>query len=174
MNTCQWCVAVNTCHLCIPRNMHPLYDWYCESGQTSDNVILMCLPCSANTNLKEIFTTAGEGTWMLRTERGRILLANWHNNTPSFRDSGKLSGKVTFNLFSIVYWKVNKSKSLDVCGFKYSWFRIQEAHGPGFLNRLNKHAVCVLKESIKVQNSLFWGDLTVQPPPSYGPLVGVE
>lgn len=50
-----------------------------------------------------MFTTAGEGTWMLSTERGRMLLANWHSNTPSRRDSGKLSGNVTFNLFSIVY-----------------------------------------------------------------------
>ena len=47
-------------------------------------------------------TTAGEGTCILVTDLGLMLLASWHSNTPSFNVSGKLSGKVTFNLLSIV------------------------------------------------------------------------
>lgn len=45
-------------------------------------------------------TTAGEGTWMLATERGRMWLARWHNTTPSIKAAPTSSGNKTFNLDS--------------------------------------------------------------------------
>lgn len=45
-------------------------------------------------------TTAGEGTWILATERGRMWLARWHKTTPSISAAPTSSGNKTFNLDS--------------------------------------------------------------------------
>lgn len=49
----------------------------------------------------DILTTAGEGTWMLGTERGRTWLARWHRTTPSVRAAPRSLGSDTFNRDSI-------------------------------------------------------------------------
>lgn len=41
--------------------------------------------------------TAGDGTWMLATDRGLIWLARWHRTTPSMSAAPISSGKLTFN-----------------------------------------------------------------------------
>lgn len=70
-------------------------------------------------------TTAGEGTWILPTDRGRTWLTKWQRTTPSIRADPKSSGKQIFSLVSIfckgeqashhfytkLDWKVKKSKA---------------------------------------------------------------
>lgn len=46
-------------------------------------------------------TTAGEGTWMLATDRGEMLLAKWQRTTPSIRAAPTSSGSNTFILDSM-------------------------------------------------------------------------
>lgn len=46
-------------------------------------------------------TTAGEGTWMLATDRGEMLLAKWQRTTPSIREAPTSSGSNTFSLDSM-------------------------------------------------------------------------
>lgn len=46
-------------------------------------------------------TTAGEGTWMLATDRGEMLLAKWQRTTPSIRAAPTSSGSNTFSLDSM-------------------------------------------------------------------------
>lgn len=61
-----------------------------------------------------ILTTAGEGTWMLGTDRGRTWLAKWHRTTPSVRAAPRSLGSDTFNRDSIFCEKrtwTHKSKS---------------------------------------------------------------
>lgn len=49
-----------------------------------------------------ILTTAGDGTWILSTDRGRTLFARWHNTTPSMSAQDKSCGSSTFNLCSMM------------------------------------------------------------------------
>lgn len=44
--------------------------------------------------------TAGDGTWILATERGLMWLAKWQRTTPSISAAPMSSGKMTFNLDS--------------------------------------------------------------------------
>ena len=53
-------------------------------------------------------TTAGEGTWMLATERGEMLLAKWQRTTPSIRAAPTSSGSNTFSLDSMFCQQDNK------------------------------------------------------------------
>lgn len=64
-------------------------------------------------------TTAGDGTWILATERGRMWLTRWQSTTPSMREEPRSSGRTTFSLLSILWqnqhdWDRNKTFS-----FKY-------------------------------------------------------
>lgn len=56
-------------------------------------------------------TTAGEGTWMLATERGEMLLAKWQRTTPSIRAAPTSSGSNTFSLDSMFCQHNNN----DIC-----------------------------------------------------------
>lgn len=50
-----------------------------------------------------LLTTAGDGTWILATERGLIWLAKWQRTTPSISAAPMSSGRITFNLDSRFY-----------------------------------------------------------------------
>lgn len=47
------------------------------------------------------FGTAGDGTWMLATDRGQIWLAKWQRTTPSIRAAPTSSGSNTLSLDSM-------------------------------------------------------------------------
>lgn len=51
----------------------------------------------------EILTTAGDGTWMLPTERGRTWFAKWHSTTPSVNADATSFGSVIFKRLSIAF-----------------------------------------------------------------------
>ena len=59
-----------------------------------------------------ILTTAGEGTWMLGTDRGRTWLAKWHRTTPSVRAAPRSLGNDTFNRDSIFCRKMNMNTKI--------------------------------------------------------------
>lgn len=64
--------------------------------------------------------TAGEGTWILGTDRGRTWLAKWQRTTPSVRAAPRSQGRDTFNRYSICFrsWSINSSSSslcLEFC-----------------------------------------------------------
>ncbi|CAN7998379.1 unnamed protein product, partial [Ixodes pacificus] len=50
---------------------------------------------------RQALTTAGDGTWMLATERGRTWLARWQSTTPSISEGPSSGGKLTFSRLSI-------------------------------------------------------------------------
>lgn len=57
-------------------------------------------------------TTAGEGMWMIDTERGRIWLASWQRAVPSDKPSPRSSGRVVFSRASRV-WGGETHKSVQ-------------------------------------------------------------
>lgn len=65
----------------------------------------------------DILTTAGEGTWMLGTERGRTWLARWHRTTPSVRAAPRSLGSDTFNRDSIFCGKWTRTQTFSA-GFQ--------------------------------------------------------
>lgn len=65
----------------------------------------------------DILTTAGEGTWMLGTDRGRTWLAKWHRTTPSVRAAPRSLGNDTFNRDSIFCRKTNMDTQKVRAGF---------------------------------------------------------
>jgi len=59
--------------------------------------------CKTQQKWDKWLTTAGDGTWMLATERGLMWLAKWQRTTPSINAAPMSSGKITFNLDSRFY-----------------------------------------------------------------------
>lgn len=71
------------------------------------NSVVQCdflshLSCLTLKKKSTILTTAGDGTWILSTDRGRTLFARWHNTTPSMSAQDKSCGSSTFNLCSMM------------------------------------------------------------------------
>lgn len=58
--------------------------------------------------LQSLLTTAGDGTWILATDRGFIWLARWHRTTPSVNAGARSSGKAIFSRVSIIYTEIVK------------------------------------------------------------------
>lgn len=54
-----------------------------------------------------VLTTAGEGTWMLGTDRGRTWLARWHSTTPSVRAAPRSLGKDNLRRASM-FWNITQ------------------------------------------------------------------
>lgn len=78
--------------------------------------------------IQKYLTTAGDGTWILPTERGRMWLTRWQSTTPSLREHPRSSGRTTFSLLSILCQKQHRVS-------------IQYQHSP-FINIYK--CVCVL------------------------------
>lgn len=58
-----------------------------------------------------LLTTAGEGTWMLATDRGRMWLTRWQRTTPSMSAAPRSSCRLTFSLISMLCWGNQKEAS---------------------------------------------------------------
>jgi len=65
-------------------------------------VIQILLSSQSRQNKRIKHTTAGDGTWMLVTECGRMWFARWHKITPSCNAPSKSSGNFIFNIVSII------------------------------------------------------------------------
>lgn len=92
---------VLVCHACSQRRMLDLaFVWITE-------LCWLLFWTSVKYYHYHILTTAGEGTWMLGTDRGRTWLAKWHKTTPSVRAAPRSLGNDTFNRDSIFCRKMN-------------------------------------------------------------------
>lgn len=60
-------------------------------------------------------TTAGDGTWMLPTDRGRTWLAKWHRTTPSVKAEPTSLGKVIFKRLSIDFLSCSINSVSSFC-----------------------------------------------------------
>lgn len=58
--------------------------------------------------IRSVLTTAGEGTWMLGTDRGLTWLARWHRTTPSVRAAPRSLGNDTLSRASM-FW-INRQR----------------------------------------------------------------
>ncbi len=73
----------------------------------------------------KVRTTAGEGTWMLETDLGRMWLARWQSTTPSLSAAGRSSGSFTFRRDSTLCKKKNPTMvhNAECCGLGKALFR---------------------------------------------------
>lgn len=89
-------------------------------------------------------TTAGDGTWILATDRGRTWFAKWHKTTPSVSADATSFGSDIFKRLSMIvrncsisslssFWRSNSRRMVKL-NFSAGTSRFQDT----FLNRLRK------------------------------------
>lgn len=102
-------------HLSYSSSIWP--SWMLLPGYFSDFnfFFLNCAPLPFSIYhfvMHNALTTAGEGMWMMDTERGLIWLTSWHRTVPLDKASPRSSGSETFSRDSKVWPDERRNKLL--------------------------------------------------------------